>query len=508
MTEPGRPAHHLRVPRPRAAALLALGLAACGSSDPAGPDAAPPDAAIDAPDLPFAGVYDDVGDFPRTACVPGALAGFAPTAFYPSLRVRLAPDGAGLAAFVSFRALGEMPMPILHRTDDDLLLRYASDEGGVWAVHVCATGAGGTLRGTHAYCGRVGPCEVVPLAARPLVRGLGESEGRGLALLGETRGTPAWPGITVNVRVDGDLAVLARGEDGVRLVDVADPAAPVERAHHAVSPSSFVNDVKVVRAGDRRYVITAASPCQVLDVTDPARPVLAAELPLSAHTVFVEGTRAYFAPGTVGGPVAVFDVTDPRLPRRLGQYQLGAAGLVHDLYVEDQVAYLSGGGDGLAIVDLSDPILPVVVGIEQPDDGRFWHSPWLTRIDGHPYVVHGDEGVNTGLRVLDADPASPTFLDNLGNWPSRAEVSLHNVMALGARAYVSHYRDGIRVFDLTTPTSPTLVGYFNTWRDGTGTAAFYDGAFGLDLDPARRRIYVADSYRGLLVLQGDATIFP
>ncbi|MEZ4366246.1 MAG: hypothetical protein R2939_08140 [Kofleriaceae bacterium] len=45
-----------------------------------------------------------------------------------------------------------------------------------------------------------------------------------------------------------------------------------------------------------------------------------------------------------------------------------------------------------------------------------------------------------------------------------------------------------------------------TWVEGTGPATSYPDAFGLDLDPARRRIYVADSIRGLLILAADATI--
>jgi len=81
-------------------------------------------------------------------------------------------------------------------------------------------------------------------------------------------------------------------------------------------------------------------------------------------------------------------------------------------------------------------------------------------------------------------------------------------MAIGNLAYAAHYLDGVRVLDLTDPTAPAMIGYYNTWIEGTEIAGPWVGTFGIDLDPVRKRIYVADSIRGLVILQGDATVFP
>ena len=83
----------------------------------------------------------------------------------------------------------------------------------------------------------------------------------------------------------------------------------------------------------------------------------------------------------------------------------------------------------------------------------------------------------------------------------------HNLMAIGSRVYMAHYTDGVRVIDIANPASPTMLGYFNTWVIGTGTCGDL-GTFGIDLDPVRKRIYAADSVRGLVILQGDSTVFP
>ena len=343
------------------------------------------------------------------------------------------------------------------------------------------------------------------MIAPPFRHGPGEGDGLRLALLGETNGDPPWPPGTRNVRVDGDLAYLARADDGLRIVDISDPAHPIERGHH-VGPNRWDNDVKLISAGGRRYAIVASQPCLVIDVSSPSAPWLAAEIPFSAHTLFLDGTTGYFATGA-GGEVAVFDLSNPPAPRYLGGYD--GASSVHDLYVEGGIAYLSATEEGMIVVDLRDPAHPIELGREDVgDEWRYWHSPWLTRVGGRSIIVHGDEGRGGGLRTLDGDPASPTFLEPLGAWWSRPDISIHNVMAFGTRAYVAHYRDGVRVLDLSDPTTPALIGYWNTWRLGTPSAVSFEGALGIDVDRARRRIYVADSIRGLMILEGDTTVFP
>jgi len=65
--------------------------------------------------------------------------------------------------------------------------------------------------------------------------------------------------------------------------------------------------------------------------------------------------------------------------------------------------------------------------------------------------------------------------------------------------------DGVRVLDLSDPSRPVEIAHFDT-IPGPGPAygySFFEGAVGIDLDPGSGRIYVADSHRGLLVLQLD-----
>ena len=86
---------------------------------------------------------------------------------------------------------------------------------------------------------------------------------------------------------------------------------------------------------------------------------------------------------------------------------------------------------------------------------------------------------------------------------TRPEVSVHNVMASGDRAYVAYYQDGVRILDLSDPTDPTEIAHYQTWPgyDPRYGYSFFEGALGLDLDLDAGLVYVADSHRGLIVLR-------
>ncbi|NVB84454.1 MAG: hypothetical protein HOV81_39130 [Kofleriaceae bacterium] len=488
-------------------------LAGCGDNLSATPglDAAPAEDAADAPFDPFAGVFDDPSDFPNTDCTPGALNGFSFAEQWPLMGLRTVFE-PGLETYITQANGTERKVPHI-LTADYLYFRSQQFQGTRWylnAVNICNVDADGTLRGYQAFCRENVPdCQAFPFADRPLRRLPGETEGEHLTLIGETGAT--WSGMTTNVRVAGDVAYLSRLDDGLRIVSFANPTAPVEVGHLRV-PGDNANDLKIVEGDDgRRYVVTASSPCNVIDVTDPTQPSLVAQLPFPAHTLFVEGQTAYLV-SAADAKVDIWDLSLPRAPVRLTTWDGPAFAGWHDLYVAGGIAYLSDSfGTGLHVVDFRVPTAPIWLGGEDDMDFVYWHSSSVTTVGGRTIAVHGDEGPASGVRILDVDPTAPTFLNTLGSWhvhPDRPETSIHNVMAIGNRAYLAHYRDGVRVLDLSTPSAPVQVGYYNTWIPGSGEASLYDGAFGIDLDPDRRRIYVADSDRGFMILEGDTTIFP
>lgn len=495
------------------ALLLATFVTACGGTD----EVVPADAAIDAPidgiPDPFDGRFDEGSEFPRTGCRAGALAGFARTNVWSPLGLRTDTVGGALRTFVA-DFVGEKQIPHI-LTDDDLILRQTTfiPDNQSWlleAKDICEVEADGTLHGWSVFCYDAQNCfQPVPFDVAPTKRIAGESEAMGITLLGEL----ALDAPPMNVRVVGNVAyvVIGIGAGGLRTVSLANPAAPALLGSYVPAEPNFFNDVKLVDTGGRRYAVLAGSPSAVIDVTAPATPSLVATIPVPAHTVFVEGTMAYLVTGYTD-VLHVVDLADPRAPVERAAFEVPGlttnAGF-HDLYVEGGFAYLSAYSHGLVVVDVRTPTAPTVVDMTAADPARrYWHSPWRTQVGARTFVLNGDEGGGSGLRILEGDPASATFLDTVGEWHLRDDISIHNVMARGATVYLSHYQDGIRVLDISNPATPTPIGYFNSWREEMATAAYFSAAIGIDLDPAQRRIYVADTIRGLLVLEGTPALFP
>jgi len=262
----------------------------------------------------------------------------------------------------------------------------------------------------------------------------------------------------------------------------------------------------------------------VYDVTDPYLPtVVSTFFPglqeegdlLNNHTVYMEGTTAYLGnygmsraldpSGNNSGGLLIVDLADPARPKEVGRWlasELGGA-IVHDLYIEDGIAYLCCWEIGLVVMDVRDPANLRILGRFTYDRMKS-HSVWVTSFNGRKIAVHGDEDFGAHVRIVDVDPASPEFMTQLSEFQLRPEVSVHNIVAVGHEAIAAWYQDGIRVLDLSNPYQPKQVAYYNTW-DGPSNPvcghSFFEGGIGVEV--VGDRIYLADIYKGLLILERE-----
>ena len=455
--------------------------------------------------------YDDASAFGDL--VPGTLAGWDPTGrwFLTGVSlgdvssVMLEPHGDGTVTFDRSAAkIGTL-------TADSLFERHEQTYNGklyLEAHRISNLAADGTLRMDRAQC-YAGSCEVctakVIRATRNSTNGAIEEEGQGFTLLGQLSG-PNWgPGYTFNVRLDGTTAYLIR-QDGLHIIDTADPANPKQIGLYRRAHLGYSNDVKIADANSKRYALIADYGIDVVDVTNPANPTLVATLQEDAHTVAIEARDgklyAYF--GTYDGTCPIYDITDPEHPQKLGQFAVSGM-LVHDLSIEKGIAYLNAWDQGFHVVDYTNPAAPHELGAWPTTPTHTSHSSWTTTINGRHIALHGEEIYGAKLDLVDVDPAAPGFMKPFATWQTREWVSIHNLMAFGTKAYFTYYQDGVRVLDLSDPTHPTQVGYYNTWdpqADYT-SSDFFESAVGLDVDLARHLVFVADSPRGLLILRDD-----
>jgi hypothetical protein len=356
----------------------------------------------------------------------------------------------------------------------------------------------GTLATVSASENYDGMTAVSPLTGKRF--GPKDEVASGLALVGKV----GILGDALNLVIDGHHAYVA-GSKGLDVIDVADPAAPVVVGH---VDGSF-NDVRVAHGGNMLIAYVAPLGPQttwMIDVTDPGKPIVLSKSLEYSHSITLT-TRAgkpemYLA--TYTNEVPRYDISDPVNPVRLGTAVVPrkVAG-VHDLFVDGDRIYANKSTEGFVAFDVSG-------GLDQPIElghiaTSYSHASWVGTIAGRKIALHGDEGM-TGpsdgaafLRILDGDPASPTFLTEIARYQSRPEVGIHYFEVIGDRAYIAYYQDGVRVVDLSDPTHPREVAHYNTWDNETAPGSSFEAALGIRV--VGGLIYVADSLQGLLILR-------
>ena len=394
--------------------------------------------------------------------------------------------------------------------DDEVFIRQplvtGDGEPNPITTRISNLRADGSARIEQAACDTDG-CTVCTAVIERAAYNAGEGESDHLSLVGEIALPSDTPVHTVNVRMVGTVAYVVR-LDGLFIVETVDPAHPVVLGSWHRTGDRYSNDVKLVEANGRRYALLADSPVDVVDVTDASQAHLVAQVPVEAHTLFTETrdghTYAYF--GALDGTTPVFDISNPEAPQRLGAFDAKAT-YVHDLMVDNGIAYLNAWEEGFKVVDFTNPSQPLQIGEWKRGllDENYSHSSWAMHVGGQTVALHGDENWGAHLNVIDVDPASSRFMKPIGRYETRTYVSIHNVMAVGTKAYMTYYQDGVRVLDMQEPTRPKLVGYFNSWdpQGERSTNGFFEGAVGLDVDPIRKLIFVADTPRGLLILRDE-----
>jgi len=204
-----------------------------------------------------------------------------------------------------------------------------------------------------------------------------------------------------DVAVWGDYAFTATGL-GVKIFDVSDPAFPAPVGGHAIEGGAQ----DIAARGDFVLFTNFHKGLVVLDVSNPASPLLFGKLPVDpAHQVALGEKYAYV---TVQGETAadggllVVDYTTPGIPEMVGRLAMRKA---VDLALGDGVAFVGGTTPdyefGLIPVDISDPTDPVALGFLEVA----WPLSAFAAGQGYLYL---SEVFQDTLRVIDvSDPTAP-----------------------------------------------------------------------------------------------------
>jgi hypothetical protein len=288
-------------------------------------------------------------------------------------------------------------------------------------------------------------------------------------------------------RPDGVQIMVHRGyayighmfSKGFSVIDVRDPKNPRAVNYLAAPPGTW--NIHLQAHDDLLLVVNAKDMFAAAEFADE-RGYYRGQLGSIVGTAQATAARRDWTAG-----LAVYDISRPAAPRRIGFMPVDGGGIHRIWYVGGRWAYVSALLDGFTdyifmTVDLADPAKPRAA-------GRYWIPgmnlaageapawPAASRCGLHHAIVNGDTAYaawrDAGMVVLDiADRENPKLIVHR-NWCPPFGGGTHNCLPLPDRqllvvldeAVLDHQEDGLKliwIFDNRVPANPVSISTFPT----------------------------------------------
>lgn len=271
--------------------------------------------------------------------------------------------------------------------------------------------------------------------------------------------------------IDDTAYVPLDGEDrvGVWTVDLSDPAWPEDAGFTETGAGTS----RQLAADGDRLAINHTSEFAVLDISDPANPVLGGrqEQPQSGVVTLKTADERLFVNDAVNDEFRLYDLSDADSPARIGlhenpdgpgelEFEMGAdtpadrldqvaiPSRYLDFTVDEDLVYLAASDLGVRMLDVSDPDTPDVIGeLDLPD-----RAVRVTRNEDRLFVLGASTGnvdeLTYAIHIVDiTDRTNPRVMDTINGILSEPGIQAMTVSEDGERLYLGLY-DSLLVFDV------------------------------------------------------------
>jgi choice-of-anchor B domain-containing protein len=221
-----------------------------------------------------------------------------------------------------------------------------------------------------------------------------------------------------------------------------------------------------------------------------------------SHNIYIDSVsaRMYVCGGTIlFGVYSLADPTNPTLildcPNDVPFWS--AIGYVHDVFVRGDTAYLNAGQNGLFVVDFSNINNVQMLGsLDVYPQSGYNHSGWL--MDNEDYYALADETHGMDVKIIDvSDLGNLVVTDTISSDVHPLSIP-HNLIYKDNFLFISHYFDGLYMFECSNPAQPTLAGFYDTSTE-IPAAGVYRGCWGVYPFLPSGNILASDMQTGLWI---------
>jgi hypothetical protein len=204
------------------------------------------------------------------------------------------------------------------------------------------------------------------------------------------------------------------------------------------------------------YAYTAGrSGFSVFDLTDPSNPLQFYNYPDTIREASAVAYSNGFAYVTFFDRLVVFDVSNPANPDSISSYEIDAASLRYNMVLRDTLLYIPNyyGPDVLIIVNISDPYNPTLAGtLTASSTSRI---NFIEIIEDKAYSL----GSRPEFAIIDlSNPVMPSILGEYNLIPGTAR----RLTVKDGTVFLANQSNGITLLDISDPGNPYIFGNYNT----------------------------------------------
>lgn len=211
----------------------------------------------------------------------------------------------------------------------------------------------------------------------------------------------------------------------------------------------------------------------------------------SGPFLYLNGSNVSFGHGT-----AIIDLANPERPVMRGAWNVE---YVHDSRTVNDTLFTANIYTGkLALFDVSNKDSIRFITSFQTVPNPFTHNSAVTR--DRKYILTTDETQSPPGKLKIWNIENIFNVVNVASWQPTGITNtiVHNVEVYGDTAVIAHYQAGVRVINITSPSGPVEIAWYDTYPGGNTNQ--FAGCWGVYKFPSGK-IIASDMNTGLYVLK-------